>query len=154
MGFAGRRGTMIAGLTVGGACCLLCVFATTGSVLLLVLVFTGKCGVALSFAIVYLYAAELFPTDIRSSSIGIQSLVARIGGMLAPIVADIGKSSQLLALVIFGSPCLLAGILLLGLPETRGQPMLNTIEDIPPPGNQACLPCFRRYHELDEESPS
>merc|ERR1712110_121404 len=115
----GRRGTMVGGMILGGACCLLCVLASEGSTLMLTLVFTGKSGIALSFAVVYLYAAELFPTDIRSSSLGFQSFAARVGGMIAPIVADIGKTSPLLSLALFGGPCLAAGVLLLSLPETR-----------------------------------
>merc|ERR1712137_445883 len=94
----GRRGTMTLGLIMGGLCCLLCAFPEEGSTFMLILVFAGKSGVALSFSVVYLYAAELFPTDIRSSSMGLQSLVSRIGGMLAPVVAEIGKSALLLSL--------------------------------------------------------
>lgn len=40
--------------------------------------------------VVYMFAAELFPTSVRSRSIGLQSLSARVGGMLAPMVANLG----------------------------------------------------------------
>ena len=46
----------------------------------------GKFGAAASFAAVYLYTAELYPTQIRSTAIGMCSMMARIGGFAAPQV--------------------------------------------------------------------
>ena len=47
---------------------------------------SGKFGAAASFSIVYLYTAELYPTVVRSTAIGLCSMMARIGGILAPQV--------------------------------------------------------------------
>ena len=49
----------------------------------------GKFGAAASFSIVYLYTAELYPTVVRSTAIGLCSMMARIGGILAPQVSNI-----------------------------------------------------------------
>ena len=46
----------------------------------------GKFGATASFAVVYLYTAELYPTQIRSTAIGMCSMMARIGGFAAPQV--------------------------------------------------------------------
>ena len=46
----------------------------------------GKFGAAASFAAVYLYTAELYPTQIRSTAVGMCSMMARIGGFAAPQV--------------------------------------------------------------------
>ena len=46
----------------------------------------GKFGASASFAIVYLYTAELYPTQIRSTAVGMCSMMARIGGFAAPQV--------------------------------------------------------------------
>ena len=46
----------------------------------------GKFGATASFNIVYLYTAELFPTQIRSTAVGLCSMMARIGGLAAPQV--------------------------------------------------------------------
>ena len=46
----------------------------------------GKFGATSSFAIVFVYTAEMFPTEIRSSAVGSSSTCARIGGVLAPQV--------------------------------------------------------------------
>ena len=49
-------------------------------------VLSGKFGAAGSFSIVYLYTAELYPTVVRSTAIGMCSMMARIGGIAAPQV--------------------------------------------------------------------
>ena len=46
----------------------------------------GKFGVTCAFAIIYVYAAELFPTVLRSTGMGMCSVMARVGSILAPIV--------------------------------------------------------------------
>ena len=38
---------------------------------------------------IYVYSAELFPTVMRNSGMGLCSLCARIGGILAPYIADL-----------------------------------------------------------------
>lgn len=49
----------------------------------------GKFGASAAFAIIYVYSAELFPTVMRNSGMGLSSFSARIGGILAPYIADI-----------------------------------------------------------------
>lgn len=39
-----------------------------------------------AFAVVYLYTAELYPTQVRTVGIGICTVIARLGGILAPIM--------------------------------------------------------------------
>eukprot|EP00405_Crypthecodinium_cohnii_P038545 CAMPEP_0206537900 /NCGR_PEP_ID=MMETSP0325_2-20121206/7568_1 /ASSEMBLY_ACC=CAM_ASM_000347 /TAXON_ID=2866 /ORGANISM="Crypthecodinium cohnii, Strain Seligo" /LENGTH=645 /DNA_ID=CAMNT_0054035287 /DNA_START=209 /DNA_END=2146 /DNA_ORIENTATION=- len=169
----GRRGTAGGGLALGGLCCLVSAFCIGGeddepSILMLALVFFGKFGVSASFCTIYLLSAELFPTTIRSEAMGLHSLAARAGGMMASLVANLGKTSKALPLIIFGLPCLASGIsILLTMPETRGKPMMDTIEDFDRPpasssghhGGSVRAPVLRRplapvrrYRQLDEET--
>lgn len=46
----------------------------------------GKFGATCCFTIVFIYTAEMYPTEIRSSAVGTSSTCARIGGILAPQV--------------------------------------------------------------------
>ena len=55
-----------------------------GEGVLLVLALVGKFGVSCSLAIMFVYTAELVPTRNRSAALGLCSLFARLGGMLAP----------------------------------------------------------------------
>lgn len=48
----------------------------------------GKFNVAASFAVIYVITGELFPTVIRNGAVGTSSCFARIGGMVAPYVAE------------------------------------------------------------------
>ena len=93
----------------------------------------GKLCITFSFAVVYLYSAELFPTEIRTTGIGSCSTVGRLGGILAPFVGDLAKPHNLdnpyIPVVIFGLSALLAGIVSLKLPETKGRKLPDTVEE-------------------------
>ncbi|XP_043199199.1 organic cation transporter protein-like isoform X1 [Amphibalanus amphitrite] len=97
--------------------------ATVGFALL------GKFGAAGMFAIVFVYGAELFPTDVRNTGIGMSSAAGRIGSILAPFIAGLGKDSQVLPMSIFGVLSLVAGVVTLKLPETYGENLPETLEE-------------------------
>ena len=50
---------------------------------------TGKFGISASFAIIYNFTAELYPTNIRNIGVGAGSFWARIGGILAPFISQL-----------------------------------------------------------------
>merc|ERR1711936_37718 len=94
------------------------------------LALVGKFGATASFAVVFVYTAEMFPTEIRSTAVGASSLCGRIGGIVAPPVATLGSVWLPLPFVIMGSFSLLGGILvLLILPETLGSKLPDTMEE-------------------------
>ena len=49
----------------------------------------GKFGAGGVFSIVFVYGAELFPTDVRNTGIGMSSAAGRIGSILAPFIAGL-----------------------------------------------------------------
>ena len=49
----------------------------------------GKFLISMTFAIAYLYTAELFPTKVRNVAVGAASTFARIGSMSAPYIVDL-----------------------------------------------------------------
>ena len=48
----------------------------------------GKFFITSVFGVIYSYTVELFPTSTRSAAVGFCSTSARIGGILAPILAE------------------------------------------------------------------
>ena len=57
----------------------------------------GKFGASAAFGTVCLYTAELYPTQIRSTAIGMCSMMARIGGFAAPQVWQKMKKKKTLS---------------------------------------------------------
>lgn len=49
----------------------------------------GMTGSSMAVATLFLYSAELFPTVVRNSGLGIANLCARIGGIIAPYIPDL-----------------------------------------------------------------
>jgi OCT family organic cation transporter-like MFS transporter 4/5 len=48
----------------------------------------GKLGCTAAFGVIYVFSIELFPTVVRNAGLGASSCCARIGGILAPYIAD------------------------------------------------------------------
>lgn len=48
----------------------------------------GMTGSSMAVATLFLYSAELFPTVVRNSGLGIANLCGRIGGIIAPYIPD------------------------------------------------------------------
>ena len=63
--------------------------ASVVNTLLVALNIVGKFGMTMGFAIIYIWSAEIFPTSLRTSLMGISSMVGRVGQILAPFIADI-----------------------------------------------------------------
>ncbi|OWF49592.1 organic cation transporter protein-like [Mizuhopecten yessoensis] len=99
------------------------------SILSTVLNYVGKLGIAASFALLFLYTPELYPTNLRNIGLGICSAAARIGGMIAPY-SNIFASYVIWGPgVAFGICCILVAFLTLLLPETNGKELPQTVED-------------------------
>ena len=88
--------------------------------------FAGKFAISASFCAVYVFAAELFSTDIRTIGVGFGSMFGRLGGVSAPFIILLPGFVPNLIFAITG---VLSGIWALFLPETGGKPMLQTIEE-------------------------
>eukprot|EP00057_Strongylocentrotus_purpuratus_P013413 XP_011667887.1 PREDICTED: organic cation transporter protein [Strongylocentrotus purpuratus] len=124
----GRRRSMVLTLLLGGVACLLTIFIAPGPFRAGV-AFIGKFGISAAFGLIYLYTIELFPTSLRTAGLGICSMTGRIANILAPLILLTTEYWIHTPLVIFGSCTILAGILCLFLPETRGKKLPETIED-------------------------
>lgn len=81
------------------------------------------------FILVYLYTSELFPTVVRSNAIGISSMAARIGSMIAPFAIDLGDIKSFLPPIVFAIPPAVAVLVTTILPETKGLELMTTLAE-------------------------
>ncbi|CAF2673341.1 unnamed protein product [Rotaria sp. Silwood2] len=84
-----------------------------------------------SYAIIYIYANELFPTNVRNTGMGICSMVARIGAIIGTYSNDnLTRLWIHLPILFYGSVSLIAALLALMFPETLNQPLPQSIDDV------------------------
>eukprot|EP01051_Picozoa_sp_SAG22_P010599 SAG22_NODE_961_length_6285_cov_20.669091_3_plen_666_part_00 len=101
--------------------------------------FFGRAASSAGFSAVYLWSSEIFPTSLRHSAMGLGSMSARVGSLIAPYAARIGEAMTFLPasfaadvpLLLFGSSAIVAGLLgVVFLPETLGLPTPETVADV------------------------
>ncbi|XP_008311744.1 solute carrier family 22 member 2 isoform X2 [Cynoglossus semilaevis] len=128
----GRRLPFATANFVAGAACLITAFIPDSLLWLKTLVACiGRLGITMSFEMVVFVNTELYPTFVRNLGVSVCSTLCDIGGIIAPFLLYRLAAVWLeLPLIIFGSLAFLAGALVLLLPETRGVPLPDTIDDI------------------------
>ncbi|XP_069754330.1 organic cation/carnitine transporter 2-like [Narcine bancroftii] len=118
-------------LLLGGVILLLIQFITSDiSGLVTVLVMMGKLATTCAFGMVYVYTSELYPTAIRNTGIGVNSMASRLGSILSPYIFYLGVYQEFLPYILLGSFTALIGLLVLFLPETFNHPLPDTIEQM------------------------
>jgi len=122
----GRKMLCVTFFFAAGAACVNTVMLTPGSTAETVTALFGRFAISIVFATLYLWGAELFPTCIRSGALGLQSMSARVAGMVAPFVLTSAPSP----LVMLGIPATICGGLCLLMDETVGKKMPDTIEEL------------------------
>ncbi|CAM4577933.1 unnamed protein product [Lepidochelys olivacea] len=129
--FIGRRVTQASALILAGLAILANIFVPQDlQTLRTLLAVFGKGCLAASFNCAFLYTGELYPTVIRQTGMGFVNTLARVGGIVAPLVQMTSEYLPSLPLIIYGAAPVVSGIATCFLPETRNMPLPDTIEDI------------------------
>ncbi len=78
----GRKSLLCGSLLVSGSACIIPVLFISGhtNVWRLFLLGMSKCSVTISFTILYVYTCELFPTNLRQSTMSLCSVFGAVGG--------------------------------------------------------------------------
>lgn len=79
----------------------------------------GKFCISCSFMALFVYASEIFSTEVRNVSIGICSVLSRFGCIFAPYIRYLSLISSSFPLILLSSISIAAGCLTFILPETR-----------------------------------
>lgn len=84
---------------------------------------------AIVAASIYIYSSELFPTVVRNMGMGVSSMSMRVGSMVAPFVANLDTTILWLPTLVFGAVPLVAGLIVLLLPETKGRALPDSLKE-------------------------
>lgn len=133
----GRRRYLAYGLVLAGLCCVASTIllefksceAGAAELSGQIFAYLGKFFVAGTFQAIYIHTAEAYSTDVRADCIGLCSVSARLGGIIAPFVLSTADIASWMPGMMFGVVSVVSGLAAFFLPETLGQPMLYTIEE-------------------------
>ncbi|KAM5225362.1 solute carrier family 22 member 12 isoform 2-T2 [Hipposideros larvatus] len=127
----GRRPMQVASLVLAGLCILaITLVPREMGTLRSALAVLGLCGVGAAFICITIYTGELFPTVLRMTAVGLGQMLARVGGILGPLVRLLRVHSPSLPLLVYGAVPVLSGLAALLLPETQNLPLPETIQDV------------------------
>uniref|UniRef100_A0A8C6X796 Major facilitator superfamily (MFS) profile domain-containing protein n=1 Tax=Naja naja TaxID=35670 RepID=A0A8C6X796_NAJNA len=131
MSYIGRRTTQASSVILAGLAILVNILVPSDlRTLRTFLAVLGKGCLASSFNCLYLYTGELYPTVIRQTGMGLGSTLARVGGIVAPMIKMTGEHCSYLPSLIYGTAPILSGIAAVFLPETLNVPLPDTIEEV------------------------
>ena len=74
--------------------------------------------------------AELFPTLIRSTAVGLGATASKVGGLAAPFIAGLATFENYIPLLVFGTSSVIGGILAVMLPESVGAPLPQNLSEV------------------------
>ncbi|EDL33346.1 solute carrier family 22 member 6 [Mus musculus] len=127
----GRRPAQLASLLLAGICILVNGIIPRGHTIIRTsLAVLGKGCLASSFNCIFLYTGELYPTMIRQTGLGMGSTMARVGSIVSPLISMTAEFYPSIPLFIFGAVPVAASAVTALLPETLGQPLPDTVQDL------------------------
>ncbi|XP_023163889.2 carcinine transporter [Drosophila hydei] len=151
----GRRWPLSLSMILGGVACVITVMLPDDAIdETLILFLISKALLSASFLIIYPFAGELYPTQVRGIGIGASSYIGGLGLIVIPFVTYLGKENLKLPLVIMGFVSMLGGLTGLRLPETLHYRLPQTIEEGEEFGKDWQLKdCFQCKPQPDVHSP-
>ncbi|XP_046398973.1 carcinine transporter isoform X2 [Ischnura elegans] len=126
----GRRWPLCVCMVLSGVSSIVTVLlpedAVTATLLLFLL---AKSAISASFLIIYPFAGELYPTQLRGIGIGASAYIAGLGLVIIPFIVYLGSEMLVLPLVILGVISVVGGLSGLRLPETLHHRLPQTVEE-------------------------
>ncbi|KAK0397821.1 hypothetical protein QR680_002286 [Steinernema hermaphroditum] len=131
----GRKPLLAAGYLTAALCMLSNLVITEDAhwVISMMQFLVIKGAITSSYATIYTFTPELFPTVIRNTAVGCCSMIARIGAILASYIAMwlVEVYGKKLMIIPFGTAAIIAFfVVIFMLPETMGHPLPETIQQI------------------------
>ncbi|KAH8270396.1 hypothetical protein KR018_009667 [Drosophila ironensis] len=133
----GRRYSLCGLMLTSGLCCIGTIFAGADQpVLQLILFLVGKLTITASFQVLYFFASEIYPTNLRNSLLSFCSMMGRFGSMLAPQTPLLAKYYANAPAMLFAGAAIISGLLTLFFPETTNVVLPTTVQEAHAIGGQ------------------
>ncbi|XP_068247569.1 organic cation transporter 1-like isoform X2 [Palaemon carinicauda] len=126
--YTGRRMTCYTTISATALCCVVSLFATHNQWFMMITLALIKFFITTSLLVMYVITAEIFPTPIRSSGLGIMGVTGLVAMSVAPYVLNAGMGPTFQYWIMLG----LLGMSFLtslALPETLGLPLPQTFQE-------------------------
>ncbi|KAK7872303.1 hypothetical protein R5R35_002760 [Gryllus longicercus] len=153
----GRRWPLSVCMMFSGISCIVTVLLPEDAVTsTLALFLISKFAISASFLIIYPFAGELYPTQLRGVGIGTSAYISGLGLILIPFITYLGTEMLVMPLVIMGVISVVGGLSSLRLPETLHHRLPQTVEEGEEFGKDwsiaDCLRCIPARPSLDAGS--
>ncbi|XP_047042160.1 carcinine transporter [Helicoverpa zea] len=126
----GRRWPLCLSMVISGIFCIVTVLLPSDArTETLILYLISKCFISASFLLIYPYAGELYPTELRGVGIGTSAYIGGLGLIIIPFINYLGSSNLVLPLVVMGAVSVVGGLSALRLPETLHTSLPQTAEE-------------------------
>ncbi|XP_063823887.1 organic cation transporter protein-like [Ostrinia nubilalis] len=99
------------------------------------LYFLGRFVTTFTFATVYMYTSELFPTYTRNSMHALCSAIGRVGSILAPMTPLLTQYMESLPTLLIGGISIVAGLTTLLVPDLADEPLPDNVRQAENLGN-------------------
>ncbi|XP_078407126.1 organic cation/carnitine transporter 2-like isoform X1 [Cetorhinus maximus] len=120
------------------------------SILATVLVMVGKLANTCAFAIIYAYTAELYPTVVRNTGVGVCLMASRLGSIISSYFFFLGVYYEFLPYILMGSLAVFSATLVLLLPETVNIALPDTIDQVQKMKGFKSVCCNHYYFKKNE----
>ncbi|XP_037026625.1 organic cation transporter-like protein isoform X1 [Bradysia coprophila] len=99
------------------------------SVITVIFSLIGKGSITFSFTLLYVFTAEQWPTNLRTTIMNSCSMIGRTGSMIAPFAVILGSQYGSLPALLFGASAIIAAIMVIFNPETYSKKLPDTIKE-------------------------
>ncbi|KAJ0255693.1 Organic cation/carnitine transporter 1 [Hirschfeldia incana] len=136
LGVMNRRPLFSNSSYLAGISCLLCAVLSLQRVtrampvakwLQLAVEAVGFMASSTAYDVLYVYAVELFPTNVRNFAVSLLRQSFMLGASAAPLLVALGRESAMMSFIVFGIASVLSGVVSLWLRETRNAPLYETL---------------------------
>jgi len=123
----GRKYSLIMMSSIASTSFVLYFFFEKVDLINTIIIFFARFGVTSMYSIMYIISTEIYPTIIRAKGLGLNTVCARIGGILVPILVE--KLNPKSTMVLFSTICFISLLVSFYLSETFNKELEDDIQE-------------------------